>query len=204
MASAYKSIRLFKNPILEAFSHIPPWLPITVWGPVVLFFAYRTVFVLALPPLQGLSLALGGLLFWTLSEYLLHRFLFHFEAAGKMGKKFIYILHGIHHDDAQDPTRLVFPPLAGAIFAVSFYALFSLVLGPLSCQPFFAAFVAGYLLYDYTHYATHHWIMANPWAKMIKKNHMNHHFKDHDCKWGVSTPFWDYVFGTFEPPAKKS
>ena len=54
----------------------------------------------------------------------------------------------------------------------------------------------GYLAYDLTHYATHHFPMRSGYAKYIKRYHMQHHYKDPDTRFGVSSPVWDWVFHT--------
>ena len=59
-----------------------------------------------------------------------------------------------------------------------------------------AGFLAGYLVYDLTHYAQHHFPMRSGYAKYIKRYHMQHHYKDPDTRFGVSSPIWDWVFRT--------
>ncbi|HEY2654591.1 MAG TPA: fatty acid hydroxylase, partial [Solirubrobacteraceae bacterium] len=53
---------------------------------------------------------LGGYLFWTLTEYWLHRIVFHFEPEDGIGARLHWIIHGVHHDHPNDPMRLVMPP----------------------------------------------------------------------------------------------
>ena len=48
--------------------------------------------------------------FWTLTEYWLHRFVFHFEPEKGIGARLHWIIHGVHHDHPNDPLRLVMPP----------------------------------------------------------------------------------------------
>jgi len=62
--------------------------------------------------------------------------------------------------------------------------------------PLMAGFLAGYLAYDLTHYAQHHFPMRSGYAKYIKRYHMQHHYKDPNTRFGVSTPIWDWVFRT--------
>jgi sterol desaturase/sphingolipid hydroxylase (fatty acid hydroxylase superfamily) len=85
--------------------------------------------------------------------------------------------------------------------ALLFYAAFHLILGTLLgmshwVAPTFAGFVAGYLTYDMTHYATHHFPMRRGIWKFLKRYHMLHHYKTPDRRFGVSSPLWDIVFGT--------
>ena len=60
--------------------------------------------------LEWIGCAIGGYLFWTISEYAIHRFVFHFEPEKGIGARLHWIIHGVHHDHPNDPLRLVMPP----------------------------------------------------------------------------------------------
>lgn len=191
-----QSERLFKNDILESLTHVHPIIPLLFWSPVVVFLLWRSVSIHELAALQIATMAIPGLLIWTLTEYLLHRFVFHFAASSNFGKRLVHLFHGVHHDLPNDKTRLVMPP-AGAVIVMSIlWGLFSLVIPALWVEPFTAFFLIGYLIYDYTHYATHHFRMRHPLLQALKRHHMQHHFTTHEAKFGVSSPLWDRVFGT--------
>ena len=70
-------------------------------------------------------------------------------------------------------------------------------------EPFFAGFILGYLVYDGSHYAIHHFRMRSGFLLLIKKHHMLHHHADHDGGFGVSSPLWDHVFRTMPEPKKR-
>jgi sterol desaturase/sphingolipid hydroxylase (fatty acid hydroxylase superfamily) len=194
----HQSIRIFQSPVLEVLTHVHPILPLVIWGPVVIFHAYHSLFVDQISlGLFGLMAALG-LLFWTLTEYGMHRYVFHFKATTKFGQYIVWLFHGVHHDDPQDPTRLVMPPVVSIVLGTAFYYLFVAIMGELHARPFFAAFIAGYLCYDYIHFATHHFTPRTAWGRGIKENHMKHHYLKKGGKWGVSSTLWDHVFGTFK------
>jgi sterol desaturase/sphingolipid hydroxylase (fatty acid hydroxylase superfamily) len=61
---------------------------------------------------------------------------------------------------------------------------------------FFPGFLMGYLLYASMHYAIHAWNPPYKWLKPIWRNHHLHHYKNDDKGFGVSSHFWDKVFGT--------
>jgi sterol desaturase/sphingolipid hydroxylase (fatty acid hydroxylase superfamily) len=151
---------------------------------------------------QGLSAlalqgwAAGGFAFWTLTEYWLHRVVFHFEPEGGIGARLHWIIHGVHHDHPNDPLRLVMPPSASVPLALGFLALFVLVLGTPIAWAFGAGFLAGYLTYDMLHYHVHHHRPRSRLGKVLRELHMRHHFQDHTRGYGVSAPYWDHVFGT--------
>ena len=191
------SIRLFQSPILEALTHVHPIVPLVTWGPVVVYLLYLSSRSgIAAGAIAGV--AASGLLFWTLAEYLLHRHVFHFKPGNPFQERLEYLIHGIHHDQPEDATRLVMPPAAAVILAAVLFSLFRFVLGPVWVLPFFAGFLVGYLCYDYIHYAIHHFAMTSAAGKYLKNHHMKHHFMTHGARWGVSSPLWDIVFGTMK------
>ena len=57
-------------------------------------------------------------------------------------------------------------------------------------------FIAGYLIYDMTHYYVHHRRPTTRLGRILRESHMRHHFQDDTTGFGVSAPYWDRVFGT--------
>ena len=117
-------------------------------------------------------------------------------------KRMVFIFHGLHHDDPDDKTRLVMPPLPGILYASLLYGLFYLCFGEGRCDAFFSWFMAGYLVYDYIHYAIHHFPMNSTLGKYLRRHHLQHHVHD-DIKFGVSSPLWDVRLSTNTNPVKK-
>jgi sterol desaturase/sphingolipid hydroxylase (fatty acid hydroxylase superfamily) len=107
-----------------------------------------------------------------------------------------FIIHGVHHDHPNDKMRLVMPPAVSIPLAGLFFLGFSLLFGAPAAYPIFAGLIAGYLLYDYTHYYLHHFVPRSDLGKRLREQHMRHHFQDHRFGYGVSSPLWDVVFGT--------
>jgi dihydroceramide fatty acyl 2-hydroxylase len=192
----HQSIRLFENDLLERASHVHPITPLLLWGPIASWLLWRSfaLYHLALAPV--LMIGAAGLLAWTLTEYCLHRFLFHYPARSKPGKWLVFMFHGNHHHDPSDKTRLVMPPAGAIPIMAVLFLLFSLVIPGPWIEPFCGFFVIGYLIYDYIHYATHHFPMRNPVAKYLKLYHLKHHFSGESGRYGVSSPMWDRAFGT--------
>ncbi len=192
----HQSIRLFENDFLERLSHVHPLTPLLLWGPVVVWLLWRSFALHHLPLMPVLAIGAAGMFVWTLTEYLLHRFLFHYPARSKPGKWLVFLFHGNHHHDPKDKTRLVMPPAGAIPIMAALYMSFSLVLGKPWIEPFTAFFIVGYLIYDYIHYSTHHFPMRNPVAKYLKIYHLKHHFSGQKGRYGVSSPLWDRIFGT--------
>jgi sterol desaturase/sphingolipid hydroxylase (fatty acid hydroxylase superfamily) len=197
-----QSSRLFQNSFLEALTHVHPITPLLMWSPVVAYFIYQSVVLQKLDISTMFLWAAVALLVWTLTEYILHRFVFHYDAKSETGKWIIHLFHGIHHDEPDDATRLVMPPLPAALIMAALYFLFSLVVPALYLNIFMAFFIIGYLAYDYIHYATHHFPMTSKVGSYLRKYHLRHHHAKEHSKYGVSNPLWDYVFATVTGPKK--
>lgn len=196
-------MRLFESDFLEFFTHISPVTIVVVWVPVIVFLIAHAALT-TVGPAFATHIPLGvlaGLFVWTIAEYLLHRFLFHYEPRTPQQERMFFLFHGVHHAQPQDKTRLVMPLPVSLPLAALFYGLFYLVLAVLFqaaqwVNPLMAGFLIGYLAYDITHYATHHWPMRSRLAKYLKRHHMIHHYKNPEIRFGVSSPVWDMVFGT--------
>ena len=133
-----ESIRLFKNPILDALSYVHWSMPLIFWLPIVGYFLYRAV--VAGDALYLVVLAvLGGVVFWSLSEYLLHRFVFHYEPSSGWGQRIHFLIHGVHHDYPNDSKRLVMPPPLAVLLAIPFLVF----LEPM--MVYFILFVLGFV-----------------------------------------------------------
>ncbi|TAL67056.1 MAG: fatty acid hydroxylase [Bacteroidetes bacterium] len=191
-----ETIRLFKSDFLEVFSRIHWSVPLLLYIPVVLFFMYKSIFINELSFLNIFSLYISGTLFWSLLEYFLHRFVFHYEPKTESGIKLSFIMHGIHHAYPNDSKRLVMPPSISIPLGIIFYVITYYTLGSQFQSPFYAGLVSGYLCYDMMHYAVHHSAIKNKIFLKIKTNHMKHHYTSPEKSYGVSQPLWDYVFRT--------
>ncbi|HEX2867716.1 MAG TPA: sterol desaturase family protein [Ignavibacteriales bacterium] len=188
--------RMFENNFMEALSRVHPSVPVIMYLPFILyllFYSYRNP---AVKYESIILLFLLGLFVWTFTEYMLHRFIFHFEPDNRIGRKMHYIFHGVHHAYPKDSRRLVMPPSVSIPLALLFYWMFYYILGPRFVYPFFSGFLAGYLFYDMTHYAIHHFGIKNGLFLLIKKHHMRHHYMDAAKGFGVSQNLWDIVCRT--------
>jgi 4-hydroxysphinganine ceramide fatty acyl 2-hydroxylase len=200
-----KSAPLFGN-FLEPLSLTPWWVVPMIWLPCVAYGTYQAS--------QGLNVAIlvaywiFGVFLWTFIEYILHRFLFHLDAYlpdNRVGIALHFTLHGIHHYLPMDKYRLVMPPtlfvalatpfwrLAHIIFAYNWYAGTAVYCGG----------IFGYVCYDLTHYFLHHQNLPL-WYKKLKKYHLQHHFLDYELGFGVTSKFWDDIFGTALQPVVKT
>lgn len=190
-----ETVRMFENDWLEFFSHVHPATPLVLYTPLILYFLYVAIAQRRLSILAVGGLFLAGVLTWTLLEYIIHRWFFHYEPKTRAGKVLHFVIHGVHHDYPNDATRLVMPPILSVPLAVVFYVLFAALFGRVA-PAISAGFAFGYVCYDSIHYMTHHFAMKRGVLRWLKQYHLTHHYRDDHVGFGVSSPLWDYVFGT--------
>ncbi|MBK8911540.1 MAG: sterol desaturase family protein [Chlorobi bacterium] len=191
-----ESVRMFKSDFMEWFSHIHPATPIVLFVPVIVWMLYVASADRGLSWGTILGLFLVGIIYWTLVEYLLHRFVFHYEPKSEWGKRLHFTMHGVHHDYPNDSTRLVMAPAISIPLAFFFYFATQAVAGSTHTPAIMAGLVFGYVCYDTLHYATHHLSMKRGVLAYLKKQHLRHHYGDDSTGYGVTSPLWDIVFGT--------
>ncbi|MFA6234223.1 MAG: sterol desaturase family protein [Bacteroidota bacterium] len=187
---------MFQNDIVEFFSRAHWTVPLLVFIPIIVAFLVISFRHFGLQGATILTYVLYGLLFWTLTEYFLHRFVFHYQPKSERGRRIHWMFHGVHHDYPSDPLRLVMVPSISLPLSALFYFLFVTVLGNAAAAPFTAGFLVGYLFYDTTHYAVHHFPIRGRVFGRLREWHMRHHFQDPERGFGVSSPLWDFVFRT--------
>ena len=186
--------RLFEQDLLEAVTCAHPALLAAIYIPASLcslWLARRA----GLPAPVVIGCAGGGLLVWTLLEYLFHRFSFHFTPRSRVGVIFAYLIHGVHHAFPDDNRRWVMPPIVTVpIAALLIAAGYWLVAGYV--WPIGAGIMLGYLWYDVLHYLIHRGPMKWGPLQALRTHHLQHHYAAPEGKFGVSTTFWDHLFGT--------
>jgi dihydroceramide fatty acyl 2-hydroxylase len=193
---------IFESRALDRLTRVRPFVPVLIFLPAVAAFAVLGVRDIGL--LDGVIAFASGYVIWTFSEYWIHRAVFHFEPANGLGARFHWMIHGVHHDHPDDPNRLVMPPAVsvplGTVFFFAFAAAFGLRVGWMIASGFFA----GYLFYDMLHYVLHHRAAKSALGKRLRELHMRHHFEDDRCGFAISAPWWDVLFGTYSPRAKRA
>jgi len=186
--------RIFENDFLELLTKNHPLLVYCMYFPTIGYMLYYGHATKNISVFHLTLLFVSGIFFWSFFEYIMHRYLFHLEPRNPGLKRFVYTLHGVHHEYPRDKTRLFMPPLPSIIIASTIFFIMYLVLG-WNALGFFSGFLLGYILYGSMHYAIH----AFPPPKYMKslwRYHTMHHYKNPDKGYGVSSIFWDVIFGT--------
>ena len=194
-----RSIQVFRNPYMDRWlGRTHPAVPALLFGPLAsaaLLFACRRT---AIGGLVGAFLA--GLLGLTLLEYLLHRFALHRPVGPDRASRIAaFLRHGYHHVYPSDAGRLVLPPMVTVPFAVVVLLAYALVMPVGAAAAAFAGTATGYVAYDSMHWWLHHGRARSRLGRWLKRYHLLHHHHPDAGRFGVSTPLWDLVFGTYVP-----
>lgn len=170
-----------------------------IWVPVALLCIYVAYTHYQLGPLQIITGFFAGVFFWTFLEYLIHRFIFHWQPSSKSLKTIVYKLHGKHHEYPTLRNTFMWPSWT-VIFGVVGYLLQIVLQIPAGYRELLVAGIAvGFLGYETVHYGTHHWSAHSRLWKFFKRYHALHHYKEANKNYGVTTSLWDHVFGTYMP-----
>ena len=181
-------------PMLDRFTRVHPAVPALLYLPVVAILVGYATERLSIGTLLAWGVVGYGL--WTLTEYWLHRVIFHFEPEDGIGAKLHWLIHGVHHEHPNDPNRLVMPPSASIPLAAVFLVLYRLLFGAPEWLAVSAGFLLGYVVYDTMHWYLHHRIPRSRIGRRLRELHLRHHFQDDTRGFGISAPYWDRVFHT--------
>ncbi len=187
--------RLFKNPYLEMLTK---GHPAVIWGmyiPILSYMIYLAFIKTQMTVTTIVVLFFGAIFFWTLFEYLAHRYVFHMISENPKLQRIAYVMHGNHHHYPRDKQRLFMPPVPSLILASLIFGVMFLMMNTYA-YAFFPGFMLGYLLYASMHYLIHAIAPPFKFLKPLWRNHHLHHYKDEELGFGVSNTFWDRVFGT--------
>lgn len=187
--------RLFESRYLEMLTKTHPLVIWALYVPIIGYMLYYSNTMLDFSIVRVVTTFLGAMFFWTLFEYVMHRYLFHFSSENPKVRRIIYVMHGNHHEYPRDKQRLFMPPVPSLILASLIFGAQYFFLREYTFM-FFPGFILGYLIYGSMHYAIHAW---NPPAKFLKplwRNHHLHHYKGDEKGYGVSSSMWDHIFGT--------
>lgn len=187
--------KLFDNPILERLSRTHISVPLIVFAIYSTALIYWSVTHTTLSVLATIGLFFAGVLAFTWVEYMVHRYLFHMGTYTKAREKLQYTLHGVHHEFPKDKDRLAMPPLLSITLATVLLLVFRVVMGDFAFA-FLPGFLVGYALYLAIHYMVHAFQPPKNFLKALWVNHGVHHYKDGEIVFGVSSPLWDYIYGT--------
>jgi sterol desaturase/sphingolipid hydroxylase (fatty acid hydroxylase superfamily) len=195
--------KLYKNKFIEFLSRAPFGVSNTMWVIVAIIFYWLTITRVELSLANIIIFSLIGFLFWTIMEYILHRFVYHTETNSEGYTQFQENLHSNHHHYPKDPERLAMPPVRELVLGALFFGFFYLAMG-IYAFAFFPGFILGYDAYITLHYYQHRVKSPKykPWKKLWQ-HHKAHHYSNPYSAFGVTTRLWDYIFGTMPKASNK-
>lgn len=136
------------------------------------------------------ALVAAGFVAWPLVEYLIHGVLSHRLRTPAAA------MHWTHHRDAR---RVFTPLLVWLPVALALWAAGAQLAGAAPAGAFVLGIVAGFLRYEHVHWRIHFRAPANAREELLRVHHLSHHFRNPKAYHGVTTRFWDRVFGTLPP-----
>lgn len=187
--------QLFNNPILEKLSRTHISIPVSIFILYSSGLLYWSITHTALTVYMSVGMFILGLLLFTWVEYMVHRHVFHMKVYNQARAKLQYTIHGVHHEFPKDKDRLAMPPLMSVTIATILLLILKVVLGDLVFS-FLPGFLVGYTAYLSVHYMVHAYAPPKNFFKALWINHSVHHYKDGEIVFGVSSPLWDYIYGT--------
>ena len=153
-------------------------------------------------PLQFVGGLVYGIFVYSLIEYLMHRFLYHWEPENR----FIRFItadvgrhHMRHHREPSDYKAAINAVQEPVVIFSSAIAAVVLVLPDFLKGFWMAAVLSGsmnYFLQELIHFGTHHMPMNNRLFAIVKRHHMLHHYRNEDSNFGLFWTFWDRLLGT--------
>lgn len=187
--------RLFNNPVLERLTRAHYSVTLAILVAIATFLLYWSGVRIGFSTGTMIALFLAGYFGWTLAEYLLHRFVFHMAPTNKIKNAIQYTLHGVHHEYPKDKSRIIMPPAGALLIGGVLFLMFWIPMQQYAFA-FVPGFLMGYVTYAFMHYAIHAYQPPKNFLRVLWVNHGIHHYKDDDRGFGVSSPLWDFIFGT--------
>jgi sterol desaturase/sphingolipid hydroxylase (fatty acid hydroxylase superfamily) len=138
-----------------------------------------------------------GSIAWTLLEYVLHRWLGHDP---RTRPNPFAAEHVRHHSEGNyfAPTykKVIVGLVITPLVAIPAVAVAGFAVG----LAFVAGFVTMYVTYEVVHRRDHTHPGIGAYGRFLRRHHFYHHFVDPGTNHGVTSPAWDWVFGTLRVP----
>ncbi len=181
-----------KSPLYLFFIELPLWA-------ILLFNLYKSGVTLIFFAIYFCV----GILYWTLIEYLIHRFIYHTHYKSNLLRYFIGSFHAYHHENMADRRVLN----AGFLMV---YALLPIIISPLFLITSNLNIVmitglglmSAHFFYECVHFAIHYKMHTSGYFSYIQKYHFHHHDKAPTKNFGNTSHIWDVLFKTYDSSYK--
>ncbi|MCB9616872.1 MAG: sterol desaturase family protein [Sandaracinus sp.] len=149
---------------------------------------------------HGLSLAIAlflGALTWTLLEYCIHRWLGH-DAKFRPNP---FAKEHIRHHSQGDYFAPTLKKMGAALVALALVTPPAILVAGVELGVAYALGLVGfYGVYEVLHRREHTSRGFGAYGRWARRHHFWHHFGDSSKNHGVTSPIWDFVFGTYQAP----
>lgn len=188
-------VSMLADKVKNPFNH--PLVPFGVFSVIILSMLVAVIGRGDIGLIKGGLFFVAGLLVWSFLEYVFHRFPLHHPEKYIPFKGSASGRHLRHHDEPKEPEYMMVPlylsiPVTAVLLGV--FLWFSPHLS--QALALSIGTLAGYLFYEWVHYATHCYAARSKMMVFLKRYHAIHHLKDSQNYFGVTSPLWDLVFKT--------
>ncbi|MFN3201308.1 MAG: sterol desaturase family protein [Bradymonadia bacterium] len=141
---------------------------------------------------------IAGIAGWTLMEYAFHRWLGHDP---RFRPNFFSKEHIRHHSKGNYFSAVSFK-LRTALMVLAVLTPLAVWVAGVAGAAFSVGLTGMYLVYEWFHWQAHASEGATAYGRRMRRHHFFHHFEDPKSNHGVTTPIWDWVFGTYRSPSQ--
>ncbi len=193
--SQAKQTRLERNQQVDRFQLYKPFI---FYIAVLSLMHYGVVTSGAFSIASAVALFGAGLLTWGLYEYATHRWVLHREPHPQGFNLPGNLTHLRHHADPNSLQRLNVQLTESIPVCVVYYLLAWALTGSWQAAThLYTGLMAGYFFYEYLDFQAHHGTSRGRLTRYFRKYHLQHHHYDATVRFGVTSPLFDYIFGTF-------
>lgn len=145
-----------------------------------------------------------GFLSWGLIEYVMHRFIFHYDARSRLGRKILYQAHISHHENPEAIKKHFASLLLSTPISAAYWLLAWIITGSVAAAfCLYIGMATGFFSYQWVHFQCHHRKSRLRVLRYLRRYHLLHHYKTPELRFGVTSPFLDLAFGTFRPVTRR-
>jgi sterol desaturase/sphingolipid hydroxylase (fatty acid hydroxylase superfamily) len=157
---------------------------------------------------RALVFSVVGLVVWTLMEYLVHRFVLHvaFPSGKSWTSRVLHRLfdasHADHHARPFDGYHI--NGHLDTLFVAVWLMPLSFLAPPYTASMAVAGLFAGYTAEEWAHHAMHFDNFRWRYFQYVRRRHLYHHSRHgQGTAYGITSAFWDKVFGTRIPAPQR-
>lgn len=140
-----------------------------------------------------------GVATWTFLEYVIHRWGGHDRRFRKTAFGREHLRHHIEGDYFAPTWKkvIVAVVVTGALAPIAILAAGT---GP--GLAYTAGMIGFYGIYEWLHRRDHTHAGVTAYGRRLRRHHFRHHLVDARTNFGVTSPVWDVVFGTYRAPGQ--